>query len=257
MTRQTSAPLVHRSLNATRRPAQFFVESTLRDEMLLDTPYQRGDVWTEDQRVALIRSWLEGIPVPAVIINERTTPEWYANNPTDRDCQTHFYAVIDGKQRILTAIAWLAGELAVPASWFPADFVETTEPGADGPYVRFTGLTRVGQRFAERQADLPYAEGRLASVQEEADVYLLVNGGGTPQTSTDMANAQRVAFGYEHGPDTPSLRAQVYWVLDLVANPGDPRDNDQLLALAAERLGLTDLQRATASAYVCSWRHAR
>jgi hypothetical protein len=32
-------------------------------------------------------------------------------------------------------------------------------------------------------------------VEEEARVYLLVNGQGTPQTADDMANAARVAEG--------------------------------------------------------------
>jgi hypothetical protein len=33
---------------------------------------------------------------------------------------------------------------------------------------------------------------RVGTVQEEAAIYLLVNGGGTPQTDADMNNAARV-----------------------------------------------------------------
>lgn len=39
------------------------------------------------------------------------------------------------------------------------------------------------------------ARARVATVQEEAAVYLLVNGGGTPQTDADMSNAARIANG--------------------------------------------------------------
>jgi hypothetical protein len=195
MTRQTAAPLFHMSLNATNRFADFFVRSVDCGDMLLDTPYQRGDVWSSEQRMALVRSWLMGLPIPAVIINDRTSPDWNRANPQDRDGNGYAYAVIDGKQRILAAIAWFAGDLAVPASWFPAAHVETTEPTDDGPHVRFTGLTRVGQRFAEDRCVLPCAEGRLATVTQEAEVYMLVNGGGTPQTADDMANAARIAEG--------------------------------------------------------------
>jgi hypothetical protein len=191
MTRQTTTPLEHISLGATNRFVEFFVRTVERGDMTLDAPYQRGDVWTRDQQIALVRSWLMGLPVPAVIINDRTSPWWNQANP-DAELGP-VYAVIDGKQRILAGIAWLSGELAVPASWFPPEHVETTEATGDGPYVRFTGLTRVGQRFAENRAVLPCAEGKLSTVQEEAEVYLLVNGGGTPQTAADMENAAKVA----------------------------------------------------------------
>jgi hypothetical protein len=193
VTRQTDTPLDHLSLSATNRFADFFVRCVERGGMLLDVPYQRGDVWTEDQRIALVRSWLMGLPIPAVIINDRTGPGW-----TRRDSASApgaGYSVIDGKQRILAAAAWLAGNVAVPASWFPATHVEVTEPTGDGPYVRYTGLTEVGRRFAENCCVLPCAEGRLPSVEAEAEVYLLVNGGGTPQTDADMDNAERVAGG--------------------------------------------------------------
>lgn len=195
MTRQTAAPLTHISLGATNRFADFYVRTVRRGDMLLDAPYQRGSVWTDDQRVALVRSWMMGLPIPAVIINDRTSPSWNRANAQDCDGAGYVYAVIDGKQRILTAVAWFVGELLVPASWFPASHVASTEKTDDGPYVAFTHLTEVGQRFAENRCVLPCAEGRLASVEQEAEVYLLVNGGGTPQTDDDMANAQRVAEG--------------------------------------------------------------
>lgn len=189
-TRQTAGPVEHVSLNATNRPVEFFVGQVTSGGMDINPPYQRGDVWTEEQRVALIYSFLSGTPIPAVIINDRTYGPWYR-----RGEDKYTYAVIDGKQRILTVIAWMSGELAVPASWFPAEHIETTETTDDGPYVRYSGLTRVGQRFAERRASLPCAEGRLDTVEAEARVYLLVNGGGIAQTETDLANARRVAEG--------------------------------------------------------------
>jgi hypothetical protein len=33
----------------------------------------------------------------------------------------------------------------------------------------------------------------VSTVAEEAEIYLLVNGAGTPQTDADMANAARIA----------------------------------------------------------------
>ncbi len=83
-------------------------------------------------------------------------------------------------------------QLAVPASWFPAERVETTEDTEDGPYVRWSGMSLPQRRFFERLA-LPLAMGQLTSVKAEAEVYLRVNGSGTPQSDEDLARAARVA----------------------------------------------------------------
>ncbi|MET8985882.1 DUF262 domain-containing protein [Nonomuraea wenchangensis] len=189
MTWQTTQPLQHRSLNATNREAVGLAKLVEEGDLLLDTPYQRGDVWTLDQRMALVKSWLLGVPIPAMIIADRMA-RW------DREPGGELgpaYAMIDGKQRTLTAIAWYNGGFAVPASWFPADQVETTEDTEDGPYVRFAGLTTVGKRRFMRMAQLPVCEARAASESEEAEIYLLVNGAGTPQTEDDLERARRAS----------------------------------------------------------------
>jgi hypothetical protein len=135
MTLQTNAPLEHRSLAATNRFADFFVRCVTRGDMILDPSYQRGEVWTDNQRRGLVKSWLLGLPVPAIIINDRTALGWCRANPTqnDDDFLGPMYAVIDGKQRILAAVAWFSGKLLVPASWFPAEHIDHTEDTADGP----------------------------------------------------------------------------------------------------------------------------
>jgi hypothetical protein len=188
MTRQTTEPLTEHFLAASNRTAKE-IATTMADSgwLILDPPYQRASVWTEDQRIALVRSWVSGIPVPAVLINDRTSMAWTkANGPVTGDASL---AVVDGKQRIETAITWFAGDLAVPASWFPADHVETTVDTDDGPYVTYLGLTLPARRFMGNRAMLPLIEAKVATVEEEADLYLLINGGGTPQTESDLANA--------------------------------------------------------------------
>lgn len=194
MTRQTATPLQHLSLNAADRQAREIVRSFSDFGFDLNPPYQRGQVWTEDQQIALIRSWLTGTPTGVVIFNDRSTSEWKDANgydPTERD--EAIYACIDGQQRVSAARAWFAGELAVPASWFPAEDVTEVEDTDDGPYARWSGLTLPRQRHFANRAHLTVATARVATIQEEAAIYLLVNGGGTPQTEADMANAARVA----------------------------------------------------------------
>lgn len=193
MTRQTSAPLVHINLSAENQRAQGLADMVTDMGWLdLNPPYQRASVWTEDQRIALVRSWLTGVPVPAVILNDRTSRAFAR---THGDPGDKFLVCVDGKQRIETAIAWFTGALAVPASWFEPERITdgAGQDTADGRYVTFTDLTPAGQRLMSNRAALPSVRAQVGSIAEEADLYLLVNGGGTPQTEDDLTNAARHA----------------------------------------------------------------
>lgn len=197
MTRQTNAPLQRLPIDTFRRQARWLVKQIESGEIDINPPYQRGPVWTEDQRVALMRSLLSGIPVQSLIINDRHGNWWTDTATYDRRNSDGVasYVVVDGKQRLLCVAAWFNNELAIPASWLPAEEVLHTEDTPDGPYVRASGLTDLGRRMTGERVQLAVAEGQMGSLREEAAVYLLVNGQGTPQTDADMANAQRVAEG--------------------------------------------------------------
>jgi hypothetical protein len=193
-TRQTMTPVRRLHLESTYRSAREMVRMIADGLMTYDLPYQRGSVWTPDQRIALIRSWLDGTPIPSVIINDRWNAGWRL---ASGDIGTApGYAVIDGRQRLQTAELWFAGQLAVPASWFEASEVLAVEDTDDGHYVRYTGLTRAEQTsFAVTEALLPFAAAKVATVQAEAEIYLRVNGGGTAQSAGDMDRAARIADG--------------------------------------------------------------
>ena len=188
-TYQTASPVGYISLGQTARVWGDLIHQLQNGDISYDTPYQRGDVWTEGQRIMLIHSVLSGTPIPSLILNRRPTEAWFAADGS----RLPVYAVIDGKQRMITVQAWLEDRLAVPASWFKAAEVEITEATADGPYVHYSGLSRRQQRFFEMAATVPVAEGSLSSVREEAEVYLRVNGSGTMQTAEDMDRAAQVA----------------------------------------------------------------
>ncbi|MBF9135177.1 DUF262 domain-containing protein [Plantactinospora sp. S1510] len=196
MTRQTPAPLERLPINASSIPLTTLVAYVESGRIDLNPPYQRGDVWGTDQRVGLVYSWLRGATVPSITINDRSSDVWadvetYDIGATDEG----IWAVIDGRQRLTTAAMWMRGEFAVPASWFPAEMVETAEDTDDGPYVRHTGLTPLGQNRGTNRTIMPVGIGEFASLQAEAEIFLLLNGNGTPQTGADMARATRVAEG--------------------------------------------------------------
>lgn len=194
MTRQTETPLPEYRLNASNRQSRE-VARHLAPQTDLNPPYQRGSVWTLDQRIALVKSWIMGVTVPAIILNNRDTAGWRSNEGVAvYDGPHKVWACVDGKQRIETAIAWFQDGLTVPASWFPSDSIErVTEDTDDGPYVGYDDLTLPAQRHMGHGSVLPVIECQLPSMREEAGLYLLVNGGGTAQTPEDMANAARVA----------------------------------------------------------------
>ena len=195
MTRQTTTPLVHTTLSATYRRAIDLVRLVERHELDLQPAYQRGNVWTHDQRMALIRSWLLGIPTGVAILSDRENRNWAkTNGTTPLALGDPSWACIDGQQRITTASLWFKGEFGVPASWFEPKYIADAVSTDDGLYVGYTGLTVTGQRMVDSRALIQVAEAKTcASVADEAAIYLLVNGGGTPQTAADMANAARTA----------------------------------------------------------------
>lgn len=188
MTFQTSAPLTQLRLSGTAYSWGDLMGQVEAGELSYDTPYQRGAVWTDAQRIMLIHSILDGTPIPALIINERPWAAAFAADGT----QLPSAVVIDGKQRLMTVRMFLHGELAVPASWFNRRDVQVTEDTADGKYVRFTGLSQPQQRFIKR-ATATVSLGKVGTEAEEAQIYLRVNGAGTPQTAADMERAARVA----------------------------------------------------------------
>ena len=63
----------------------------------LDPPYQRRPVWKTKDRILLLSSLFNGIPIPAVIFHK------YFNSKKKREV----YDVLDGKQRIETILHFI------------------------------------------------------------------------------------------------------------------------------------------------------
>jgi hypothetical protein len=202
-TRQSTAPFDRLHLETTNRSARELARLVEEGQIDASPPYQRGSVWNLDQRIALVKSWLQGVPVPAVMVNDRTSSEWHARYG-DENLSTGqgMWAVVDGKQRLETARMWFGDEFAVPASWFPADDVDTTIDTPDGLYVCYSGLTKRGQTVMAMGGSMqPMTTAKLDTIEAEADLYLLVNGGGTAQTEADMAHAASYASTAPKGTD--------------------------------------------------------
>lgn len=179
---------------------QFFIwaaenesaESTYRGGLDLDPPYQRGLRWSEwDQRL-LFASFMRGLPVPSLIINDRSEAGLLQGEPDEAGHRDDWrYSVIDGKQRITAILAWLRGELTLPRAWFTPEEVSTL--AGDDEYVNRTQLTPEGDRILRQKVRFNVVTANLEDVASDAEVYLLVNRAGAPQTEADLARAESVA----------------------------------------------------------------
>ncbi|GLY32051.1 hypothetical protein Kisp02_54160 [Kineosporia sp. NBRC 101731] len=184
-TLQTLAPIRRISVSTFNNRIDSIAHYDTADFGLdMDQPYQRGHVWGLTRRRNLIRSFLLGVPIPSLIINNRWEAKFSHPGWDEKRCNSH--AVIDGKQRCTTILMFMRGELAVPASWWTTeqfDMPATIETD-DGLYVDWNGLTRQGQ-FRFRDRTIGVAEGQFSTLAEEQAVFDLVNFGGVAQGETD------------------------------------------------------------------------
>jgi hypothetical protein len=179
-------------LYPTNRSAREVSGEFMLKQLDMDPPYQRDHVWTTEQRVALVKSWVKGVPIGAVILNRRDNRQWRENTGEDVYGPGAFvWGVVDGKQRIETARMWFNGELRVPRSWFEEHDIDSL--GGPEGLVSCRGLTLPMQRHQGTTWFLPVIEATLPSPQAEAELFLLVNGGGTAQEPGVMEHARKLA----------------------------------------------------------------
>jgi hypothetical protein len=195
-------PLPEISLQSYRYTVGHYASDWRDEKFDLDAPYQRGSVWTVEQRQALIKSLLMGIPVGTVII---------AVQPYGADAH---YRVVDGKQRVETIQLFVRGEFPIPSEWVEWERVreECRHQVADSGLVYFAELDdrfrrtfenkpfpseefKPGEEYLGRKDGNPVYRSRTAeeSLAFEAMVYGLVNSGGTPQDEADLARAATIA----------------------------------------------------------------
>jgi hypothetical protein len=157
----------------------------------LNPSYQRGDVWTIDQRRNLIKSLLIGIPVASIVFNRRGGNTGWTRNEGE---SKYWSACIDGKQRLTTMFMWEEGQFAIPVEWLRSEWLAdpTLTPEQ---YVYYHGLTEAGQRITNNMFLVSVAEAELPSMALEAEVYRLLNTTGTIQNRADLARAAEVERG--------------------------------------------------------------
>lgn len=135
-------------------------------ELCMDQSYQRGDVWGATRRQNLIKSLLIGVPIPTIIVNDRFSGGWKKDGR---------YAVIDGKQRCTTILMFMKSELSIPGHWVDMN----------GEVV-FKDIPVHKQRHIKLKA-IPCCTGQLPSIEDEIEIFNLINYGGVPQGQSDFS----------------------------------------------------------------------
>lgn len=171
-----------RNINAT---VDDLLSRVRRDRMDMHPPYQRASRWTKEQRRALIETILLGLPIPAVVINDRNHRIW--SGP-----ERGTFGLIDGKQRLSTVLSFIDGQFTVPREWFEDGMLE--DPNRATEAVLFGDLSTMGQRYIT-EASIPLVQTQVGSIAEEAGLYLLLNSTGATQTAEDLDRAARIAEG--------------------------------------------------------------
>lgn len=157
------APLKRIPLSPSNESLHMLVLS----DLILDPPYQRGSVWGVTRQRNLWFSLLSGVHVGVVVLNVR---------------EDNSVVVVDGKQRIEAAHAFLSGNLTLPAWWFPQEAL--TVERDENAMVSWGDLTRLGQGMCQRPG-IAVQRTELGTVEEEALLFDLINFGGVPQGETD------------------------------------------------------------------------
>jgi hypothetical protein len=163
-------------LSATNRPIEVIRYWHDEGHLELSPPYQRGDVWGQIRQRNLIRSILLGVPIPSIIINDRFSPSYNSDKESWGLEKSDCIAVIDGKQRMTAILAFLQDDLTVPGEWF----------GLVGE-ITYSMLPMPQQR-GFKHYPIQFCEGQLRNLEEEREVFELVNFGGVPQGETDLPN---------------------------------------------------------------------
>jgi hypothetical protein len=88
--------------------------------------------------------------------------------------------VIDGKQRITSLLMFLDNKLSLLADWFDVRHLTSMR----SKWVFYGDLNQIGHRMFANNT-IAVSEGRLKSIEEEREVFDLVNFGGLAQGELD------------------------------------------------------------------------
>lgn len=134
--------------------------------LFVDPPFQRGSVWSHEQRVAWVETLLDDLPRPPLFINESSRGAGPYGDTA---------VVIDGRQRVEATLAFIDGGLQVRGERYP-----------DQPEVfkrTFKGLL------------MPVVRTQFKTERECQELYVKLLRCGTAHTEDEIARAEAMLRG--------------------------------------------------------------
>jgi len=134
-----------------------------REPWVLDPPFQRGSVWTPDQKVAWIETLLRGLGIPAIIVNRF---------PDEHPVYGFREVVIDGQQRLRATAEFMQSHFRVRGELW-SEQSKTFQRG-----------------FVMSQSVCAVVYCAFKTDRECAELYLKLLQAGTSHTEAELKKAQ-------------------------------------------------------------------
>lgn len=166
MTRPHANPLFVRCERGER--LVWSLVTAFRTGALVIPDYQRGRVWTPAQQSAFVGYALSRAPVAAFFVRQVNGCDGFQDE------------LLDGQQRLAAMVDWLDGVV-------PATHWQTGEP----IWCRSNADTNALNSLVVPVLELPFA----ASRRDALEVYLALNGGGTPHTADELERVRGLLRG--------------------------------------------------------------
>ncbi|WP_079621856.1 DUF262 domain-containing protein [Mycobacteroides abscessus] len=171
---EEAMPLRRYRVNPSAWPVEQFLDRASGDARFdMEQPYQRGLVWGTKRKQNLIKSLLMDVPIPSIVLNDRLRAEFH--QPGYEESRNWLVAIVDGKQRVTAIRDFVTDGFPIPAVWF--------EDAGTGELF----YSQLPQRIQNHIMNMPLAVtvGQFATLDEERELFDLINFGGLAQGETD------------------------------------------------------------------------
>lgn len=148
--------------------------------LTLNPDFQRGHVWSQEQQIAFIESWIRGAFGEQARTITFNCPD-FAGHEKAADSDLDGMVCVDGLQRLTAVLDFLDGKFRV----FTNPDVEELKNGLDYEYFKYTTYSMHVKR-------LRFQVFYMQKKAELLNYYLAFNGGGTPHSAEELARISQM-----------------------------------------------------------------
>lgn len=163
--------------SSSMETVSWFMDRYREGTLVIQPPFQRKPVWQERQKCFLIESILQGLPVPELYIQQKTSP----NGRTT-------YAIVDGQQRIRATLQFIGAETDPGEQDFNKFALDKLDNQSEWKNLRFADLPQpTRSAFFGYQFVIRYL--RTNNEDDVKDMFRRINKYLTPLKPQELRNA--------------------------------------------------------------------